>query len=178
MIETERLLLRRWRPADVLPFHAMGQDPEVMRYLGPALDVAACAATVVRMNAMADATEDCFWAIERREDKAFLGFCGVKPGPAGTPIDGKAEIGWRLSRAAWGQGFAREAASACLDRAWQRQTDRVHAITVPANARSRGLMIRLGMTQVEAGEFDHPALAEGDPLRRHVHYTIDRPADA
>ncbi|MFL0412753.1 GNAT family N-acetyltransferase [uncultured Sphingomonas sp.] len=175
MIETPRLILRQWRQEDVMPFHAMGQDPDVMRYLGPPMSMADCEATVVRMNELAEATGDCFWAVERRADGAFIGFCGIKPGAAGTPIDGAPEIGWRLARHAWGNGLAREAAAACLARAWQRETPRVHAITVPANERSWGLMIRLGMTHVEDGDFDHPALAEGDPLRRHVHYTIERP---
>ncbi|WBH17584.1 GNAT family N-acetyltransferase [Sphingomonas radiodurans] len=167
--------MRRWRDADVAPFHAMGQDAEVMRYLGPPMDIAACAAIAERMNAMADATGDCFWAIERRADGAFLGFCGIKPGPSDTPIAGLPEIGWRFSRPSWGQGLAREAAAACLERAWRRGTDRVHAITVPANERSWGLMIRLGMTRVDGGDFDHPALDPADPLRRHVHYLIERP---
>lgn len=175
MIETDRLILRRWQAKDVAPFHAMGQDAEVMRYLGPPMDMAACEATVERMNAMADATGDCFWAIERRDDGAFLGFCGIKAGPPGTPIEGLPEIGWRLARAAWGGGYAREAAAVCLARAWQRGTERVHAITVPANERSWGLMIRLGMTRVEGGDFDHPVLEPGDPLRRHLRYLIARP---
>lgn len=175
MIETERLILRRWSESDVAPFHTMGQDAEVMRYLGPPMDVVACEATVTRMNAMAAATGDCFWAVERRVDSAFIGFCGIKPGPPGTPIADQPEIGWRLARAAWGQGVAREAAQACLDRAWACGTARVHAITVPANAASWGLMIRLGMSRVENGDFDHPALPEGDPLRRHLRYEIARP---
>lgn len=175
MIETERLILRRWKEDDILPFHAMGQDPEVMRYLGPPTSIADCEAVAARMNALADATGDCFWAVERRADGAFIGFCGIKPGPAGTPIADQPEIGWRLARSAWGAGLAREAAAACLDRAWRRGTSRVHAITVAANERSWGLMIRLGMTRVEGGDFDHPALSEGDPLRRHLRYAIDRP---
>lgn len=174
MIETERLLLRRWRNADAEPFHAMGRDAEVMRYLGPAMTKADCAAAVERQNALADQTGSCFWAVERRDDARFIGFCGIKPGPDGTPIAGLPEIGWRLARDAWGQGYAREAAQACLDRAWAANTPRVLAITVPANKRSWGLMERLGMARVADGEFDHPALAEGDPLRRHLTYAIDR----
>ncbi len=175
VIETKRLILRPWRDEDVLPFHAMGQDAEVMRYLGPPMNIAACEATVVRMNAIAADIGDCFWAVERRADGAFIGFCGIKPGPAGTPIADQPEIGWRLSRDAWGQGFAKEAASVCLERAWQRGTAEVHAITVPANTASWGLMIRLGMTRVEDGDFDHPVLTEGDPLRRHLRYRIAHP---
>lgn len=174
-IETRRLILRRWRAADVAPFHAMGQDPEVMRYIGPPTSLADTEAAVARMNALGDAHGTCFWAIERREDGAFLGFCGIKPGPAGTPIAERPEIGWRLARSAWGQGYAKEAATACLADAWRRGEARVFAITVPANEASWGLMIRLGMTRVPEGDFDHPALGEGDPLRRHLTYSIARP---
>lgn len=176
MIETERLFLRRWRDSDALPFHAMGQDEEVMRYLGPPMSVADARATVVRQNEVADAYGRCFWAVERRADGAFLGFCGVKPGPQATPIADLPEIGWRLRRDAWGQGFAHEAARAALDAEWALGTREVLAITVPPNTRSRALMERLGMTRDLDGDFDHPALQPGDPLRRHVLYRIARPA--
>lgn len=175
MIETDRLLLRRWRDADAAPFHDMGQDAEVMRYIGPPLTPADARAAVVRQNGIADAYGRCFWAIERRADGRFLGFCGVKPGPQATPIADLPEIGWRLRRDAWGQGYAREAAAACLDAEWKRDTAEVFAITVPANVRSWGLMERLGMTRDVARGFDHPALAPGDPLRTHVTYSIRRP---
>ena len=176
MIETARLALRRWRDDDVAPFHAMGQDAEVMRHLGPAMSAEDCRATVARQNAIADAYGRCFFAMERRADAAFLGFCGIKPGPAGTPIAGEPEIGWRLCRAAWGHGYATEAARAVLAAEWQRGVNHVAAITVPANARSRAVMERIGMARVTDGDFDHPALPPGDPLRRHVLYRIARPA--
>lgn len=175
IIETSRLILRRWREADAAPFHAMGQDAEVMRYLGPPMTIEDAHATVARVNAGIDRDGCGFWAIERREDREFLGFCGVKPGPAGTPIADDLEIGWRLRRDAWGQSYAREAAEAALAWAWANTSaPRVTAITVPANAASRGLMVRLGMRRIEDGDFDHPALAAGDPLRRHVLYEILR----
>lgn len=176
MIETPRLILRRWREEDADPFFAMGQDAEVMRYLGPPMSREDCAATVARQNAIADSYGSCFWAVERREDGGFVGFCGIKPGPAGMPIANEPEIGWRLARAAWGQGYAREAAQATINHAWAATCwPRIAAITVPANERSWGLMIRLGMMRDPDGDFDHPALAAGDPLRRHLTYRIARP---
>lgn len=177
MIETERLILRRWRDGDVVPFHAIGQDPEVMQYLGPLMSLDDARATVDGVNAQIDAHGCAFWAVERRADGAFLGFCGIKRnGPAGTPIADDPEIGWRLAREAWGQGIAKEAAEASLAWTWANTgASRVTAITVPANERSWRLMIRLGMTRVADGDFDHPAVPEGDPLRRHVTYEIARP---
>lgn len=176
MIETARLLLRRWRRADAAPFHAMGQDAEVMRYLGPPVPFADCAAAVRRQNAIADRHGRCFWAVERREDGAFLGFCGVEPGVPGSPLDGVLEISWRFAREAWGHGYAHEAAAACLAAEWARGSAEVVAVTVPANARSWRLMRRLGMTRDPAGDFNHPQLAPGDPLRRHLTYRIACPA--
>ena len=177
MIETERLILRRWELRDHAPFLAMGNDPEVMRYLGPPLTAADVEAAIARHNGHLDSVGYCFWAMERRADSVFLGFCGIKPGAEGTPIAGRPEIGWRLRRDAWGQGYAREAAEASLDWGWASGGfDHILAITVPANVRSWGLMERLGMQRVADGDFDHPAVPDGSPLKRHITYSIARPA--
>lgn len=176
MIETERLILRGWRQRDVSPFHDMGQDPEVMAFLGPFYDWDGAVAVVERQNALLADHGHCFWALESKADGTFIGFCGLKPGVAGTPVEGQLEIGWRLARPYWGQGFAREAAQATLAWAWvNTAAPLVAAITVPANTKSWGLMERLGMTRFPGEDFDHPILAEGDPLRRHLVYRIQRP---
>jgi RimJ/RimL family protein N-acetyltransferase len=176
MIETERLILRGWRAADVQPFHAMCNDPEVMRYLGPLISRADAEAAGVRQNGFLASHGYCFWALERKEDGVFLGFCGLKPGPEGTPIHNEVEIGWRLARAHWGKGYAREAAEASLAWGWTN-TDalEIAAMTVTANSNSWGLMERLGMIRDHAADFSHPSVAEGDPLRRHILYRIARP---
>lgn len=178
-IETERLVVRSWREADCAPFHALNRDPDVMATLGPSLSRAESDALIERLTA-AEARRGCtFWAVERRTDAAFLGFCGVRWNEQPIPIEGELEIGWRLARAHWGQGLAREAAAASLDWAW-RNTDAPHvaAITAEVNPRSWGLMERLGMTRAVDGDFGHPALAEGDRLRPHRTYRIARPRPA
>lgn len=177
MIETERLILRRWQDSDHQGFHAMGNDPEVMRYLGPPLSHDDVETLIARQNDFHDRLGYCFWAVERCEDGAFLGFCGIKPGAVGTPIEHHIEIGWRLARPYWGSGYAREAAQASLDHGWATlDVPDIAAMTVLANDRSWGLMERLGMKRVVDGDFDHPSVAEGDPLRRHILYRIGRPS--
>lgn len=74
-----------------------------------------------------------------------------------------------------GLGYAREAAAACLGWAFSEiEAPRVVSITVPANARSWGLMERLGMIRRPDLDFSHPTLPEGDPLRAHVTYVAER----
>jgi RimJ/RimL family protein N-acetyltransferase len=177
VIETERLILRGWRDADIAPWHAICSDPTVMAHLGPLMTRDEAAAYVARMQAMQADIGHCFWAMESRADGALIGFCGVKPGADGTPIKDRLEIGWRMGQAYWGRGYAREAAQAAIDWVWaNRAEDSIWAITTPDNSRSWGLMARLGMTRRQDMDFDHPLLAPGDPLRPHITHEIRRPA--
>jgi RimJ/RimL family protein N-acetyltransferase len=177
MIETARLTLRNWQDSDRLPFNAMGRDLAVMEQLGPLQTPADTDAAITRLRAIAAIHGHSFWAMERRADAQFLGFCGLKIAPEGIPgIEGAIEIGWRLRSDCWGLGYAREAAAASLQWGWENlSTDRIIAITTPANVRSWGLMERLGMTRRHDLDFAHPALAADDPLSAHVTYEIFSP---
>lgn len=176
MIETERLVLRGWRDADLDPFHAMCSDPRVMATLGPLMTRDETEA-LIRRNADFEARLGyTFWAVERRGDGTFLGWCGVKPGAAGTPIEGEVEIGWRIAADHWRKGYAREAAAATLDWVWAHtDAPAVAAITSMGNAASWSLMERLGMTRAPEDDFDHPNVPEDSPLLPHITYRIARP---
>ncbi|MES2755362.1 MAG: GNAT family N-acetyltransferase [Pseudomonadota bacterium] len=177
MIDTERLLLRPIAPRDHAALMAQSQDAETMRFLLPVPDQAAFDAMIERLTASQATKGYAFWTIERRDDGAFLGLCGLKDGAPDTPIADDVEIGWRLGRDYWGRGFAREAASATLEWAWvNTAAPQIAAITVPQNVASWGLMERLGMTRDLAGDFDHPLVPNDSLLRRHITYSIARPA--
>jgi RimJ/RimL family protein N-acetyltransferase len=171
-LETARLILREWRAGDVAPFQAICSDPVVMATLGPPLDMTQTQALIARMRTMQGERGHCFWALERRDDERLIGWCGAIRGSVG-PVDGKAEIGWRLASDCWGSGYATEAASATLDWLFTAPADRnAWAITHTGNHRSRAVMERLGMVRHPDLNFDHPALAADDPLRPHVTYSI------
>ena len=179
MIATERLLLRPWEERDRAPYHAIKSDPRVMATLGPVQTRAESDATLDRCNGRQATWGHSLWAVERRADGTLLGYCGLVYPPAGTPVAGEREIGWGLGAQHWRLGYAREAAAATLDWAWAHtDSARVVAITTPGNTASWGLMERLGMTRLADGDFEHPALAEGDPLRAHIGYAIERRAGA
>ena len=151
----------------------MNADPRVMEHLPARLTRAESDALVDRMEASWDRDGYGQWALERLADGAFLGFAGLSaPGfeAAFTPC---VEVGWRLAVGAWGHGHATEAARAAVDYGFRRLgLAEIVSFTVPANRRSRAVMERLGMRRDPADDFDHPAIAEGHPLRRHVLYRL------
>ena len=176
-IETARLILREWRESDAEPFHAMSADPRVMATLGPLMSRAESDALIARIQQRQVEHGHTFWALERKDDNMFIGWCGLVVALNELPIRGKLEIGWRLTHTAWGQGYAREAAQASLD--WGFQTlgaEDIWAITSVNNNRSWGLMERLGMIRQHDMDFDHPNVADDSPLKRHVTYRIGRAA--
>lgn len=176
MIETARLVLRAPQAADEAALHAMWSDARVMADLGPLKSRADSAATIAR-HARYRATQGLgFWTTLRKDQGAVIGFCGLKPGAADTPIAGDLEIGWMLAAAHWRQGFAREAAEASLAWGWaHRDALRIVAITAAQNAASRALMVRLGMVHHPERDFVHPNFAADDARGVTVAYAIDRP---
>src|SRR4051812_27470717 len=82
---TARLRMRRWQFVDRACFATMNADPEVMRYFPARLDRAASDALVDRIESRFEAQGFGLWALERRDDRVFLGFAGLNPMPSGTP---------------------------------------------------------------------------------------------
>jgi RimJ/RimL family protein N-acetyltransferase len=175
VIETERLCLRLPGPADRDALCRMFADPAVMADLGPVKDAAATDLALAKHDA--DRWEGLgFLVVERRQDAAMLGFCGLKRGDAHNPIVGEIEAGWIIDRPYWRNGYAREAMTAVLAWGWARpDVDRIVAITSAVNVKSQELMRRLGMTRVPEGDFDHALIEAGDRLRAMVTFAVDRP---
>ncbi len=174
-IETGRLLLRRWKPADREPFARLNADPRVMEFMPACLSRA-------ESDLFADRIEDHFhrhgfglYAVELRAGPSFIGFAGFQIPRLEAHFTPCVEIGWRLSAENWGQGLATEAGRSLVQFAFDSLAlDALVSFTVPANHRSRRVMEKIGMTRNAREDFDHPALATGHPLRRHVLYRISR----
>lgn len=176
MPETDRLILRAYREADREALAALNGDPQVGAWLSGPLDRLASDALMDRANAHIQAHGFGFWAAERKADARLVGMIGLMVVEAGAlPVGPAIEIGWRLVPDAWGQGLAAEGARAAL--AWgftHLDVDEIIAFTAATNLRSQAVMTRIGMTPDPARAFDHPRLARGHPLRRHVVYGVRR----
>jgi ribosomal-protein-alanine N-acetyltransferase len=172
-LETERLLLRRWRDDDRAPFAALNRDPEVVEFLTGALTREASDAMIDRIEAHFDERGYGLWAGEPREGGPCVGFVGLWTPNFEAHFTPAVEVGWRLARSAWGHGYASEGARAALRFGFEDAgLSEIVSFTVPANTRSRSVMERIGLHRDPADDFDHPKLAEGHPLRRHVLYRL------
>jgi RimJ/RimL family protein N-acetyltransferase len=171
-LKTDRLILRQWRDADLEPWAALNADPEVREYFPEILTPEQSAASLDSFRA--DITERGWgwWAVEVAATGEFVGMAGLDPVDEGLPFHG-VEIGWRLSRPAWGHGYATEAARAVLAFGFDTLGLReILAVTAVGNERSQAVMRRLGMSHDPADDFDDPTVAVG-PLRHSVLFRLN-----
>lgn len=173
-LDTERLLLRRWTDADRAPFAALNADAEVMQYFRAPLDRAASDALIDRIEAGFVSLGYGLWAVQVRSSGEFIGFTGLIRPTFVAHFTPAIEVGWRLARAAWGNGYAGEAARAVLAYGFAAGLDEIVSMATRTNERSRAVMRRIGMTHDPADDFEHPSLPIGHPLRPHVLYRMSR----
>ncbi len=176
-LRSQRCLLRQWKDSDLEPWVEMNADPEVRRHFTAVQTRDEALGEADRIRAALVQRGWGAWALEVPGVLPFAGFVGLIVPTWSAHFTPAVEIGWRLPRAAWGHGYASEAAAAAA--AFALQVLRLHelvAITVPANERSRRVMRRIGMGHDAAGDFDHPRIAAGHPLCRHVLYRLCAPA--
>ncbi|GAA1765572.1 GNAT family N-acetyltransferase [Streptomonospora arabica] len=172
-LRTPRLLLRGWRAADREPFARLNADPAVMEHF-PRLRTRRESDTGVgRIEAHLAEHGFGLWAVEVAATGEFVGFTGLQQTVFPAHFTPAVEVGWRLARHAWGRGYATEAARAAVAFGFDEcGLGEIVSFTVPANVRSRAVMRRLGMRHSSADDFDHPALPESHPLKRHVLYRL------
>ena len=174
-IKTSRLLLRQWHERDLPAFAAMNADTRVMEFLPKLLDRTESDALATRIGEHFGQHGFGLWALEVPGVVGFAGFVGLSVPKLQAHFMPCVEAGWRLACEQWGHGYATEAARAAIDFGFtDAGLDQIVSFTVPDNHRSRRVMEKLGMTRSPADDFDHPNLAEGHRLRRHMLYRLQR----
>lgn len=172
--ETERLAFRRWSDRHRPPMAALNADPEVMRHFPSTYSTEQTNAAIDRWSSQQRERGWAFSPVELISSGEFIGMIGLSMPRDLLPFSPCIEIGWRLARKFWGQGYATEGASACLTLGFTHLApEEIVAFTALGNLRSRAVMERLGMTNANA-DFEHPAVPVGHPARMHCLYKITR----
>jgi RimJ/RimL family protein N-acetyltransferase len=171
-LTTPRLLLRQWRDDDLEPFAALNGDPYTMRYFPAPMTPSESDALAALASSALVQRGWGLWAVEVVGVAPFVGFVGLNQPGFQAHFTPAMEVGWRLARAHWGNGYATEAARAAVAYGFDAlELDEIVSFTSVVNQPSRRVMERLGMSHDPADDFDHPSVADG-PLRRHVLYRL------
>jgi ribosomal-protein-alanine N-acetyltransferase len=119
-LTTNRLIIRSFHTEDSNEYARIVGDPEVMRYLGGPLDADVATAYVTDCIEREQSTGISRYAVLRKADSVFLGFCGFKAltedyGGQVQPDMPWLDFGWRYRKSVWRQGYGFEAADAVYD---------------------------------------------------------------
>lgn len=151
-ITTARLILRRFRPDDLMAYYeAIFADAEVMKYLPGGQPRPIERAQQVMDHHETTWREHGFggWAVCPRDDGQLIGHVGLMPTPQAAPAADEIELFYAIARSYWGQGYITEAARAVLADGFTRcGLKRIIAVAVPENIGSRRVMEKLGMAFV------------------------------
>lgn len=173
LFKSQRLGFRLWQETDIAFLAAINADPETMEFF-PAVQTYEHTQAFVELMRHNQAQKGyCYYAVDKLANSAFIGFIGLfdKVFPASfTPC---VDVGWRLQRAEWGNGYATEGAKRCLEYAFQELgLHKVYAIAPVVNKKSEAVMVKAGMKKLL--EFQHPQLANDERLRQCLLYIAEK----
>ena len=176
-LETDRLILRRFTPADVDLLWELDSDPEVMHFI-----------TGGRSTSREEIERDMlpaflayyerypgygFWAAIERATGDFLGWFHFRP-PSEGGLPDEPELGYRLRKAAWGKGYATDGSRALIRKGFaELGARRVFAETMTVNAASRRVMEKAGLKLLRTFQQPWPDPIPGDE-HGDVEYALTR----
>lgn len=172
-IETSRLILRDWLESDRVIFQRMNADPEVMRFFPKTSSQEETNHFILAIEKELKESNYGLYAVEVKATGNFIGFIGFHKASFSAGFTPCIEIGWRLCKSAWGNGYATEGAKACLVYGFENLGfEEVYSFTASINLPSENVMKKIGLQFV--GEFEHPNVDNGSILKNHVLYHIKK----
>ena len=171
IFQSERLGFREWKDTDILPFSQMNQDPDVMEFFPRTLSLEESAERILNFKEYFERDGYGIYVVELLETKEFIGIIGFLRPTFKVNFTPCIEIGWRLRKSMWNKGYATEAGKRCLEYGFTTLGfTEVFSFTAVLNTKSKRIMQKIGMSKF--GEFEHPLLQNGSPLKTHVVYKI------
>jgi RimJ/RimL family protein N-acetyltransferase len=169
LFTSDRLGFRNWKSDDLAVMTQINTDPAVMEFLPFHQDKKKTLDFINRMQRQFEKSGFCYFAVERLDTNELIGFIGLMEQNYPADFTPCVDIGWRLAKAQWGNGFASEGAKACLDYAKKTlKIEEIYSIAPKINLRSEKVMQKIGMQKVK--EFKHPLLSDYPHLEDCVLY--------
>ena len=173
ILETERLRLRTWKDEDLFFLIKMNQDPRVMEYFPSLIGPKETELFVKKIEEHFKRKGYSLYAVERKDQGAFIGFIGFLDTQFQAPFTPATEIGWQLSFEHWNQGFATDGAKALIEYGFSHlMLKEIVSFTTAQNIRSIRVMEKLGMRRDLKGDFHHPKIDHASPLSKHLLYRL------
>jgi RimJ/RimL family protein N-acetyltransferase len=159
ILTTRRLRLRQWRRSDLTLYARHCNTAAVMEWLGGVMTPRGLRQEYDYFQRQQRRNGFTFWVMERKSDKALLGFCGlVRVTERSSTVLGEVEIGWRVRSDMWRRGYAYEAAQAVLRYAFTELCiSAVVSRAAAGNEASQALMHKLGMRRAPNLDYIYPS---------------------
>lgn len=171
VLQTMRLTLSPCTPNDRADFIDLERDPEVMRFLNGGYAVNRETANPDATFLMPMGTEPYIWTARRTANGAFVGWFCLWP-----ENERLAELGYRLRRMEWGQGFASEGALGLVNWGFRSAGyEKIVATTMAINLGSRRVMEKIGLSYARTVMYDGPDPVPGSE-HGEVWYELTRSA--
>ena len=173
LFTSERLGFRNWQEKDKVPFYKMTSDKEVMEYFPNTLTKKESDDLIKKLSNHYLKNGYTFFAVDVLKTKQFIGFIGLVNAEIETDFTPCIEIGWRLQKESWNNGFATEGAKRCLKFAFEvLKAKEIYSYTALDNKKSENVMQKIGMQK--QGTFEHPLLEDGHWLKTELYYKISK----
>ncbi|WP_192348490.1 GNAT family N-acetyltransferase [Algoriphagus sp. Y33] len=171
LFQSQRLGFRTWLPPDLPAFSEMNADEETMAFFQHPLSKKESQAMMDRMNRLFDDHGHCYFAVELLESQEFLGMIGLGTKSFKADFTPCVDIGWRIRKEFWNQGYASEGAKRCLDFGAEIGIKEVYSLASSENLASIRVMQKIGMEYEY--DFEHPDLMEHSRLQPCSLYKIE-----
>ena len=173
IFQSERLGFRNWTENDLNEFSKINADKEVMKHFPKTLTKEETEKFIVRLKNHHSKNGFCYFATETLNNNEFIGFIGLAYQEYKTKFTPAVDIGWRLKKNAWGNGYATEGAKRCLKYAFENlNLKSVIATCTIENLKSENVMKKIGMKKI--GEFNHPKLKDFPEYEKCLCYEITK----
>jgi len=174
LFTSKRLGFRKWNLKDLDTLFEINSDDAVMEFFPFKPSRGDTKNFIGRMQKMQEEKGFCYFAVEIIENSEFIGFIGLCEQSYLQELNPFVDIGWRLAKNSWNQGFATEGALACLEYGFTTVgLEKIYSVAPKINKKSELIMKKIGMYYVR--NFEHPKLLDYPNLKTCVFYEISKP---